>query len=262
MIARCRSKAWIIRMHEGGWESTVDVHGTSYAPDSQRGVRGHIIVYPQKPTGLLDLLPPPLEDVSSAACVIFVGSNPPTQEWLKQKATPLIFRKEKLRKALDWLKEHNPLYRHVRINHPFLDGLADEEILPVSIDHILPDGASASLTSRYDNVPGNEVEGAVLFERAVVTDVSGNESSSVLKRAASRHVRQMQGSYVSMPHGSQPATEFNNHTLFPMMYPTLFPYGLGGFDCPDRSVPVSMKAHTLSDSLFVLVFCIQYYAAA
>ncbi|THU82766.1 hypothetical protein K435DRAFT_560159, partial [Dendrothele bispora CBS 962.96] len=244
MIARCRSKAWIIRLHEGSSETTSDLHNSA-APggDSQRGVKGHIIIYPQKPTSVLDLLPPPLEDLCSAACVIFVGSSPPSQDWIKEKATPLIFRKEKLQKALYWLRDHNPLYRDVRINQPFLDGLAEEEILPVSIDHVLPDGASASLTSRYDNVPETEADGKVLFERAVVTDVSGNETASVLRRAASRHIKQNHGSYVRMPHGSHPAAEFNNESLFPMMYPTLFPYGLGGFGCPSRSVTISMKAH-------------------
>ncbi|THV00421.1 hypothetical protein K435DRAFT_657292, partial [Dendrothele bispora CBS 962.96] len=245
MIARCRSKAWIIRLHEGSAETTADPHDTSAVRggDSQRGVKGHIIIYPQKPTSVLDLLPPPLDDVCSAACVIFVGSSPPSKDWMKEKATPLIFRKEKLQKALYWLRDHNPLYRDVRINQPFLDGLADEEILPVSIDHILPDGASASLTSRYDNVSDTPESGReVLFERAVVTDVSRNETASVLKRAASRHVKQNYGSYVRMPHGSHLATEFNNESLFPMMYPTLFPYGLGGFDCSSRSVPITMKA--------------------
>ncbi|THU87486.1 hypothetical protein K435DRAFT_821896 [Dendrothele bispora CBS 962.96] len=239
MIACCRSKAWIIRLHEGSSETTADPHDTS-----TRGVKGHIIIYPQKPTSVLDLLPPPLDDICSAACVIFVGSSPPSQDWMKEKATPLIFRKEKLQKALYWLRDHNPLYRDVRINQPFLDGLADEEILPVCIDHILPDGASVSLTSRYDNVPETEAGGEVLFERAVVTDVSGNETASVLKRAASRHVKQNYGSYVRMPHGNRPATEFNNESLFPLMYPTLFPYGLGGFGCSSRLVNISMKAQT------------------
>ena len=32
--------------------------------------------------------------------------------------------------------------------------------------------------------------------------------------------------------GSSPISEYNNPSLFPGMFPTLFPYGIGGFDDP------------------------------
>ncbi|THU80767.1 hypothetical protein K435DRAFT_621988, partial [Dendrothele bispora CBS 962.96] len=251
MIARCRSKAWIVKLHDNGSESAFDAHnitGMSEGGSSailQRGVKGHIIIYPQNPTSVLDLLPPPMEDLCTAVCVIFVGPHPPSQDWLKEKATPLIFRKEKLQRALEWLRAHNPLYRDVRINQAFLDGLQDEEILPVQIEHVYPDSRSDAVNSSYDNRQEgvSRDDSAIAFERVVVSDLSGNESSGVLKRAASKHVRQKQGSYVRFPHGSQPVSEFNNHSLFPMMYPTLFPYGLGGFGTPERLVPVGMKVH-------------------
>ncbi|THU84822.1 hypothetical protein K435DRAFT_686827, partial [Dendrothele bispora CBS 962.96] len=252
MIARCRNKAWIVKLHDNGLEPAFDAHNVTGINEGssnailQRGVKGHIIVYPQNPTSVLDLLPPPLEDMCTAACVIFVGSHPPSQDWLREKATPLIFRKEKLQRALEWLRTHNPLYRDVRINQAFLDGLQDEEILPVRIEHVYPDSSTSVVNSSYDNNAGRDDgpdDSAVAFERVVVSDVSGNESSTVLKRAASKHVRQKQGSYVRLPHGSQPASEFDNQSLFPMMYPTLFPYGLGGIGLPERLVPVSMKAH-------------------
>ncbi|KLO07134.1 hypothetical protein SCHPADRAFT_837061, partial [Schizopora paradoxa] len=42
--------------------------------------------------------------------------------------------------------------------------------------------------------------------------------------------------------------EYNNANLFPGMYPTLFPFGLGGLDDPKRKVKVSFQKHV--DYLF------------
>ncbi|KLO10936.1 hypothetical protein SCHPADRAFT_831849, partial [Schizopora paradoxa] len=42
-------------------------------------------------------------------------------------------------------------------------------------------------------------------------------------------------------HGSKPMAEYNNTNLFPGMYPTLFPYGFGGFDQSDQRIKVSFE---------------------
>jgi hypothetical protein len=101
MIARCRAKCWIIQLKEEDDYST---------PITQRGVRGHVIVYPQKPSVIAKVLPPSIEEVIAPICVLFVGSTRPSSEWLQKKAKPLTVRKEKVLKALAWLQAHNPLY--------------------------------------------------------------------------------------------------------------------------------------------------------
>lgn len=45
-----------------------------------------------------------------------------------------------------------------------------------------------------------------------------------------QHVKKKGGAYVQVLHDAQLMNEFCNPDLFPMMYPTLFPYGLGGFE--------------------------------
>ena len=37
--------------------------------------------------------------------------------------------------------------------------------------------------------------------------------------------------------------EFFNPSIFPMLYPTLFPYGIGGFDDRRRLVPIGLENH-------------------
>ena len=73
MIARCRAKSCIIRLCEL-------IEGV--VANAQRALRGHIIAFPQQPEYVMDLLPPPLEDIAAYICVLFVGSRPPSQEWM------------------------------------------------------------------------------------------------------------------------------------------------------------------------------------
>lgn len=93
----------------------------------------HIIVYPNRPSAIATSLPLSIDDVIAPICVIFVGSKPPTQEWLQKKATPLIVRKEKVLKALEWLKIHNPLYKNIPINCEVFKDHQDGTILPFRI---------------------------------------------------------------------------------------------------------------------------------
>ncbi|KAJ7177004.1 hypothetical protein C8R46DRAFT_832639, partial [Mycena filopes] len=239
MIALCRSKCWIVQLREDGSETSI--------PIAQRGVIGHIIVYPQRPSSIAQSLPPSLEDIITPVCVIFVGSKPPTADWLRKKATPLIVRKERVLKALQWLKIHNHLYSEVPIDAEVIDSLPEESILPFHIQHILPSAGIDATTSDY--VPGSSqpqgpaAELPNISSSVVVTDVEGNAPSNDLRAAALRHMKKPGSNYIEIPHGPQPANEFNNPTLFPMIYPTLFPYGLGGFEDQSRPSKLSFRRH-------------------
>ncbi|KAJ7025256.1 hypothetical protein C8F04DRAFT_968049, partial [Mycena alexandri] len=246
MIALCRAKCWIIQLREEDSESSL--------PFAQRGVRGHVIVYPQKPSSIAKTLPPSIDDITTPICVVFVGSQPPTAEWLKEKASPLIVRKERVLNALSWLKIHNTLYREVLIDASELDALPDEAILPFHIQHVIPNAGIDVTTSDY--VPGSSLPlvpelsdilqpppSQIPFQSVVVTDVDGNTSSSELKSAAIRHLQKPGSNYVEIPHDPNPVNEFNNPRLFPMMYPTLFPYGLGGMEDKHRRTKLGFKRH-------------------
>ncbi|KAG2738044.1 hypothetical protein P692DRAFT_20851727 [Suillus brevipes Sb2] len=210
MIARCRAKCWVVHLKED--------NSNLQLPYSQRGVKGHIIIYPQNPSAIVQVLPPSLEEVVTLICVLFVGSSPPTQEWLRTKASPLIVRRERVRDALRWLSLHNRLYKDVRIDHDSLDKLETEQLLPVHVQCIPLDNGEQSLTSRYD-----------------AADLYGQDTTE-----------DREGGYVQIPHGSDPVNEFCNPDLFPMIYPTLFPYGLGGFEFSGRKSKISMQTHKQS----------------
>ncbi|KAJ7205792.1 hypothetical protein GGX14DRAFT_397490 [Mycena pura] len=66
MIARCRSKCWIVQLKEENQDLALAT--------TQRGVKGHIIIYPQQPSKLSQILPPPIEDIVSPVCALFIGA--------------------------------------------------------------------------------------------------------------------------------------------------------------------------------------------
>ncbi|KAF8235802.1 hypothetical protein L208DRAFT_1184089, partial [Tricholoma matsutake] len=121
MIALCRAKCWIVQLSE---------QADLTSPHNQRGFHGNIIIYPQQSQKIASILPPSVEEIVSPICVIFVGSSPPSAQWLRDKAKPLAVRADKVRRALIWLKEHNPLYSHIRIDHNVLNSLPENRILP------------------------------------------------------------------------------------------------------------------------------------
>jgi len=82
LIARCRAKCCIVKLQ--------DNRGNVALPSSQRGIKGNIVVYPQRIGELTNVLPAPVDEVVHPICVMFVGPTLPSRSWLKDKAYPLI----------------------------------------------------------------------------------------------------------------------------------------------------------------------------
>ena len=97
--------------------------------------------YPQNPSQLATVLPPALEDIITPICVVFVGAEPPSKEWLRTKAKPLIVRRERVRRALEWLKRNNTLYEDVTIDQTALQRLPEEDVIDVTFT---PTGANVT----------------------------------------------------------------------------------------------------------------------
>ncbi|KAI9064807.1 hypothetical protein FKP32DRAFT_1536689, partial [Trametes sanguinea] len=225
----------------------------------QRGIKGHVIIHPQRPEKLATVLPPLIDDVLAPICVIFVGSVPPSREWLEKKAKPLIVRRGYVLAALRWLKENNPLYSAVQLDLERVNALPENGMLPHEVQHLNTTDSTTVVTDRYDltdDVTEPPSEGLledisrrdlereeVPFHKVVLTDVDGRAPMNELRAAAIRHVKQKGGGYVEVPHAAQPVNEFCNPTLFPMIYPSLFPFGIGGLEDKGRSRPLSLRRH-------------------
>ncbi|KAL0063023.1 hypothetical protein AAF712_010046 [Marasmius tenuissimus] len=88
MVARCRTKVFLLKL-----QSEED---NKQGKISQRGFHGHIVVHPQQPTSITNVLPPLMDEITNPVCVIFIGPRPPTEDWLKANAKPLCIRPGKV----------------------------------------------------------------------------------------------------------------------------------------------------------------------
>lgn len=228
------------------------------SPISQRGLRGHVIIYPKKLGCMANVLPPPMEDVVTPICVVFVGSSQPTKEWLLNCAKPLVIRREKVRNALVWLKANNPLYKDICIDHDRLDTFEHEFVTPVHIivrDAKEGDNAYGA-TNGASEIRSTLPEGLELaFDSAIVTDLEGREvTPQQMSMSALQHLKSG-GGFLQIPHDSEPTNTYEDHDAFPAMFPTLFPYGVYGFDRPEQPHKLNMLLHarhllSLSDRRF------------
>jgi len=242
-VARCRAKYCIVKLQD---------HRTNTSlPSSQRGIKGNIIVYPQRAEGLANVLPPPVDDVVHPICVIFVGPTMPSKSWLKDKAYPLVVRREVVKRNLIWLKAHNPLYKDINIDENRLQELPTEGLLDYNIEYIPSSAHLEALESRYDanpsegntdDTPPPDEQSKIEFSNVVITDIDAHAPANDLKSAALRHFKQG-GGFLAVPHEPVPVNEFFNPNLLPMLYPTLFPYGIGGVEDRRRTVTISFENH-------------------
>ena len=92
-----------------------------------------MIVIPQDPGALLDILPNDDLSLQTLIKVCCLGKTLPSIAELK----PLLqVRKAEVLAALEFLVAHNPLYRHVRINHPLISTWSDDFVPADIADHI------------------------------------------------------------------------------------------------------------------------------
>ncbi|KAF4617233.1 hypothetical protein D9613_005788 [Agrocybe pediades] len=238
-IALCRSKSCIVQMKEEGLSKNI--------PNSQRGMKGHVVIFPQDVTGVAKVLPPNVDDVKTSLCVLFIGSQKPSKEWLREKAKPLLVRREKIRAALEWLKLNNPLYASIEIHQGNLEQFPADDILDVHLEHVEESDSQSNLTGNYDNItrepPLEEQAAADVFENIVISNVDDNANSARLKAAAMKHFKTPGKRHLQISHDPNPITEFFSPNLLPSIYPSLFPLGIGGCEDNNRSEAISLKKH-------------------
>ncbi|KAF8975734.1 hypothetical protein BDQ17DRAFT_1395225 [Cyathus striatus] len=179
MIAWCHAKSLIVQLQQN--DQSLEL------PTVQKGVKGYVIIYPQCPMDLLNILPPTIDDIVTHICVIFIGSSHPSQDWLQNKAKPLIIRKKRCRLlSIKYSNDSNDFNNEIQSSSPYTS------------------------------------------QSIVVTDINANMPAHELRVAAIKHFKQKEQSSFQFPHDPIPINEFNNPSMLPMTYPTLFSYGVGG----------------------------------
>ncbi|KAI0351830.1 hypothetical protein OH77DRAFT_1410241, partial [Trametes cingulata] len=193
------------------------------------------VIFPQPIQKFYRILPPPREDLDQCLSILFVGSCTPTSRDFRH--TPLLVRHQVILRALNWLIINNAEYKHVGIS---LENLAQypQDTPPVHVVRRDPDSGESH--SAPEAVPSHGSVQSPSFEddsdvtpcAFAVHGLTGSQYVSMTydqKVALAVKHFASGGSVLAYGHSAEPASIYNDATLFPRLFPWLYPYGLGGF---------------------------------
>jgi hypothetical protein len=191
-------------------------------------MKANVIAFENPTPKIYHKLPPPIEDLDEVLAFIFTGPCLPTEDDLKR--TPLLVRRNKVGEALEWLKLNHSDYHDLNIDYECLNSYPEDRP-PVVVTYRkafankLPESASA-----FDN----EIEEGVDTGQCpfTVNGITGEKLNDMAPKAlaavAAKHLKEENGKVLSISHAETPQSIYDNPQLYPMMFPWLFPYGLGG----------------------------------
>lgn len=264
LIAKYHPLGVVLKLRPGGHLSPVNYHA----------LRGHFIVIPQDPGPLLDILPSPELTLHSLIKVFWLGAQPPKDSDLSPF---LLVRKAKVLAALQYLVQHNPLYRNLTINRPVIDDWSDDFIPPELRDSIIcldepehheREGYTVDLqTGNYENDLQAAQDSACdvnigepFITGSVYTDINGERQDPNLRvldalfsvitdrpptltevTSAEKRVGKMPVVSYTIHGQATLVDHWSDPHYFTAAFPTLFPTGIGGH-LDERAIPVSLGA--------------------
>ncbi len=200
----------------------------------------HAVAFESPTPKIYDFLLPPVEELDDVLAIMFTGPKEPAKS--DYKRTPPLVRHNVVVNALSWLKLNHCDYVDVGISLENLEGYP-EDMPPVSIQYkYMESNKPPEATSTFDNEveDGNE-EGICPF---IVHGLFGQDletqTTEELKVIALQYYEN-NGKFLSIGQSNKPQSIYNNPTLYPAMFPWLFPYGLGGIS--GSTVKISFSAH-------------------
>ena len=264
LIARSHPIASILKLRPNG----------AYNPSAYNRVRGHVIVLPQDPGPLLDILPSAEVKLYDKIKVVWFGDRSPTADDLKPY---LEVRKQVVYQALQWLRLHNKLYSQIVVNQELLDSWADsfipsdlqDSVIHSENDHEEHEGYAAELglencENDFQEALGDQIDDPV-STGCVYRDVESARQHPTLKlvsailnlekdrfqevpstgsssaRSNSQYVEDIPViRYVSNGR-SVLMNDWQDSEYFTGSFPTLFPLGSGGHLASSRERPVAVS---------------------
>jgi hypothetical protein len=186
------------------------------------------------------VLPPPIEEMDEVLAFIFTGPCQPTEDDFHR--IPLLVRRNKVAKALEWLKLNHQDYADLEISYKNLESYPEDSPPVVinyrhSVTNKIPEATSVH-DMEFEH--GTE-EGVCPFTvHTLTSEEYDTMNSETLKAMAAKHLDDG-GKVLAIGHSKEPQSIWKNPKLYPQMFPWLFPYGLGG-------IGHERQRHKLSDA--------------
>jgi hypothetical protein len=196
------------------------------------------IMFSQPVLSIFNALPPSKKDMNEVLAFVFMGPAAPTQQDFDR--TPMLVRKKKVVEALEWLKLNHECYTDLEISQENLDSY-EERGIPVVVDYRrttedIADAVPAGTTAVFES--SNEYgtkSGKCTF---AVHGLTGTEYATAtmqtIKLVALQHLTN-QGNMLGIGRSELPVSMYDNVSVYPGMFPWLFPYGKGGIGHPSHS---------------------------
>lgn len=223
MIARVRHNRCVVRVSSGRVKMTANV-----------------IMFSNPTLKVYQALPPSRDEMEEVLAFIFTGSAQPTEQDFAR--TPFLVRREKVSRALEWLKLNHADYKDLEISRANLESYPLSGV-PVKVGYrpTAPEDSNRppAATSMHDNEEEEGAEdGTCPF---TVHGLSGSEfsklSMTALKARALKHLEDGGGT-LGIGHDDKQQSMYDNPQAYPQMFPWLFPYGYGGIgqECLKRKL--------------------------
>lgn len=217
----------------------------------QRKLRSNAVVFSQPVAQLCKVLPPPVKDLESCLLILFTGAVVPDAVHFKR--TPFIVRRTVVMRALHWLVQNHRDYGNVVLS---ADNIREypEDKPAVAIIHVEHDGSerTENLPVFADSVPEPEEDDSSQCPFTVsglTIEEFTNMTADARKAKALQLLREGQR-MLAYGHAQDPQSMYGNPSLYPGMFPWLFPYGYGGFSNSFIKKRVGVMAHTKSLLLY------------
>ncbi|RHZ70488.1 hypothetical protein Glove_271g119 [Diversispora epigaea] len=238
-------------------------------------LKSHVITFTQELTSLSKILSLPVYRLCDHLKVVFVGDGQPSDEQLKKI---LCVRKNKVAVALEWLINHNVLYKNVKLDETALESLLENGVptallattVVVNIDsekiehytgYTMDPIDEYDMNNDLDDISDKEISSEKNISRlydpitelrnsgVTYTDnipISEQERTlRVLEKIIQELTddKQICSRTILMPHSNVPRNEYTDLSLLPAAFPTLFPYGVGGHEDNFRKHHVPFKQY-------------------
>ncbi|EIM86977.1 uncharacterized protein STEHIDRAFT_37986, partial [Stereum hirsutum FP-91666 SS1] len=190
-------------------------------------MKGNAICWSVPMPNIYKALPPTPEEMNEVLAFVYLGPEKPTED--DYKRTPLLVRKNKVKNALEWLKLNHDQYHDLTIAYDVLDRYSENTPIVVtdyrhSDNPIQPE---ATAVTGDESEEGTETGPCTFQVHGLVGSDLEHMNTQQYKAEALKHLLHG-GTALGIGRSEEPESLWDNPTLYPQIFPWLFPYGKGG----------------------------------